>query len=473
MIGKWISWHYMRISSAFILLFNLQVKADLADPTSKEEINNQVEQLNANEPTPHEKSMGAKYKHYDAPMGGIQRMNAYFWSLLVLSAIGYGFWRAIGAPAEYTENRGVDCPSGSGFWDCLGIYVDRFSNVPLLFLMGLILVFVVTAAVYEMMRNKGKKVTEEDYNKGKKWLKLLDEESRTLTPPWLFFILIAFLLLEAAAITMIASSFVADFSRTTELWVGGFVGIVCVIVLGWLVHQAGAQLYCNKKRKDLNRLPDEIKADIKKESQTFDSTGRSEYYYLIVSIVVVLGLVTLAFMQRYNLNMAILQDEVTVATESSLFGDDLPPEITTIENENQQEIASHATNQKEQGLIAALAVLSIIFIMVNFFGVWIGNHYCLYGDKSKKSYTDKQKYEKWTKSAEEAQREQDEDREKLYSVANIFFGKYFQNLLNEARRVTEYADLREALSTRKAWSLERHEKYKESEKHKESKGTPG
>ena len=457
MIGSWLSWHWLNMRSAFVLLFKRKVRADIANPNSQEKIDVQEREFDNEKPTKHEKTLAGNYQAFDKDFGKIRRMNGYFWSLAILCAIGYGFWHAIGAPGQYTESRGVDCPPDSGFWECLSIYVERFSNVPLLFLMGLILLFVVAVWIYEIRRGKGEKVTEDDARKGKEWLELLHEDTRELTPPWLFLILLLFLLLEAAAITLIASAFVADFTRTTELWVGMLVGVVCACVLGWLVHHAGEQLYRRKKIKNMDEgLEQDSKDKIKKIDSDVKFTERHQPFYLWISILVVLGLVLLAFTQRYNLNMQIIEDSVSEATQSDLYSDDVPDTVENIEKSNQQESASRAEEREKTGLVAALTVLSIIFVLVNFFGVWIGHRYSLYCDRSKKSYKDIRKYKKYKGSREDFERDQEENKKRLYAKADGVLSRYFDNLVNEANRVSAHTNLHAKLDKRGEWTMTRH-----------------
>jgi len=384
-------------------------------------------------------------------------MNNYFWSLAILCAIGYGLWHAIGAPGRYTENQGVDCPPDSGFWDCLSIYVDRFSNVPLLFLMGLILLFVVAVTAYEIRRGKGEKVTKDDFEKGKKWLELLHEDSRELTPGWLFLVLLLFLLLEAAAITLIASTFVADFTRTTEIWVGVFVGIVCASVLGWLVHHAGEQLYRMKKIKNMDeRLPKESKGRITQMDSSVNFSDRHKPWYLAVSVIVVLGLVLLAFTQRYNLNINNIEGEFIEATRDDLFDDDIPDEVQELEDNNQREAASRDVERQKRGLIAALTLLSMIFVLVNFFGGYLGYRYSLYCDKSEKSYRDIRTYVKWKGSQEEFERAGKSDKASLHAKADSALSKYFDNLVKAANKVSAHTNLHAKLEKRGEWTIEKH-----------------
>jgi len=457
MIGNWLSWHWLNIRSTFVLLFKRKVRNDIANPNSPEKISAQERDFDGGKPTKHEKAVAGDFLAFEGNFGQVRRMNNYFWSLAILCAIGYGLWHAVGAPGEYVENRGVDCPPDSGFWDCLGIYVDRFSNVPLLFLMGLILLFVTAVTVYEIRRGKGEKVTKDDFEKGKKWLEFLHEDSRELTPWWLFLVLLLFLLLEAAAITLIASAFVADFTRAAERWVGIFVGIVCASVLGWLVHHAGKQLYRMQKIKNLDeRLPAESKSRITRIDSSVNFSDRHKPWYLAVSVIVVLGLVLLAFTQRYNLNIGIIEDEFVAATSGDLFEDDVPDEVQAIEDGNQREAASRAVERQKKGLIAALTLLSMIFVLVNFFGGYLGYRYSLYCDKSEKSYRDVRTYIQWKGSQEEFERAQKADKENLRAKADSALSRYFDNLVKAANKVSAHTNLHAKLEKRGEWSVEKH-----------------
>lgn len=463
MIGNWLSWHWLNIRSAFVLLFKRKVRNDIANPNSPEKIGAQERDFDDNKPTKHEKAMAGNYLAFEGDFGQVRRMNGYFWSLAILCAIGYGLWHAVGAPGNYVENRGVDCPPDSGFWDCLSIYMDRF-NVPLLFLMGLILLFVAAVTAYEIRRGKGEKVTKDDFEKGKKWLEFLHEDSRELTPWWLFLVLLMFLLLEAAAITLIASAFVADFTRAAERWVGIFVGIVCASVLGWLVHHAGKQLYRMQKIKNLDEsLPKESKILIARIDSSVNFSDRHQPWYLAVSVIVVLGLVFLAFTQRYNLNIDIIEGEFIEATQGGLFEDDVPNEVQVLEDDNQREAASRAVDRQKRGLIAALTLLGMIFVLVNFFGGYLGYRYSLYCDKSEKSYRDIRTYAKWKGSQEEFERAQKADKERLRAKADSALSGYFDNLVKAANKVSAHTNLHAKLEKRGEWSVEKHKAFSSSE----------
>ena len=459
-MSKWLSWHFWHIRRFF---------------SNRNKIKNDLDQMKIGGKvgwTPHENNVATEYKRFENDYGKIKRMNGYFWFLAILIAIGYGFWYAIGAPGRYTENRGVDCPPDSGFLDCLTIYIDRFANVPLLFLMVLILVFIVGVGIYELMRSGGGGASEADRKKNENWLKDVEEESCRPTPLWLFAVLILFLLVEAAAITLIASSFVADFTRTTETWVGIFVGVVCASALGWLVHRAGGDLYRNEKIKELDYKLNNLyeKGDkeewgrLRKEFSKLE-LDKPKRKLIIASIVAVSLLVALAFMQRYSLNMAILEEQFNVVTQESLFEDDVPSDIATIQDENQQESATHAGNREQQGLIAALSVLSIIFILVNGLGCGIGRKHSFIDDKSELAYKYLDKYEK-----------SEQDKKDLHAKANSWFSGYYEKLNKEAteraKKGTASSDDKEILkkiltdlSERKQYTMTASDKFsKQQEK---------
>ncbi|RNJ71975.1 MAG: hypothetical protein EB824_06390 [Thaumarchaeota archaeon S15] len=175
-----------------------------------------------------------------------------------------------------------------------------------------------------------------------------------------------------------------------------------------------------------------------------------------MSVIVVLGLVLLAFTQRYNLNIDIIEGEFIEATRGDLFDDDIPDEVQELEDDNQLAVASRAVERQKRGLLAALTLLSMIFILVNFFGGYLGYRYSLYCDKSEKSYRDIRTYSKWKGSQEEFELARKADKERLHAKADGALSKYFDNLVKAANKVSAHTNLHAKLEKRGEWSVEKH-----------------
>ena len=454
MIANWLKWYWLHIRLFF------RNKKKIADNEIKAKTVNS-ESIRNHNPTDNEESIAREYTILLNDFGSIKRMNSYFWLFLILYAVGFGLWHAIGAPDTYTENRGVDCPPDSGFWSCLEIYVNQYKNFPLLLLMGLIVTLLAILGSYEWMRGRGERITDEEHKEGKNWLKLVAEDSRKLTPWYWWIVLLLGLLIEAAAFSIIASSYISDLSTNIELLVGSTIGIVVAAALGMFVHNAGVTMYRNQKRQKLefaiecNKNMSEYTA-LQTDFTTEEPSVLGRFLQVVFPVAIIVIISVLAYQQRYQLNMNIIEQQFETVTKADFFEDDLPQDIKNQQEKVQDEFAENSKEREKKGLTSALVLLATIFVLINLLGGMLGYKHSLFNDKSEKSYKDVSIYKRWKK----AESQKEEEKRKVQAIADKYFSKYHEFLIKAANKRKDHDEkydlIAQALEERGAFNLKNY-----------------
>ncbi|MBN4082369.1 hypothetical protein JYT13_01025 [Mariprofundus ferrooxydans] len=397
------------------------------------------------------------YDFWDLDFSNMGRMNFYFF--LIVAAIVTTIVRfSMGGMGQQVVSEDYLLMSAAGIG-------------------GLLLILF----VFEIFRKKSDDlpVNEEEYNKAQEWMHAISEKARKSMPWWAVVIVGIGLVVEAGAISIIAASFVSDVSKNESMYIGIVLGMIVAAGLGWLIHQAGEGLYREHHRKRLHRVIrneggyESIKNDngkivdyvsdtystLKKDKNDFHTDG-GEFFErhgkLIAAIIVIITLATLAFVQRAELNLDMIQDQQQTESTDILLSPDMslmPSEVSNAQQNAQKNTVDEKVSHAEKGMYAALGILTLVFLIINGVGIMFGYKYCFYDDHSEKYYGMIKKYKEQASLRVKDVLYATLARQKVLKKSNQFFAKFQQHAVKQARR--EGLDsLQESFNERRAYKME-------------------
>jgi len=330
--------------------------------------------------------------------------------------------------------------------------------------------------VFELFRRKNDDVPVSDvqYEKAQAWMHAIAEKARRHMPLWAVVIIAVGLVVEAGAISIIAASFVSDVSKNESMYIGIVLGIIVAAGLGWLIHQAGEGLYREHHRKRLHRVirneggyaKDEqgnlvsetyhtLKSD-KNDFHTDEEGFMRRHGMMLGALLVIVILATLAFVQRAELNLDMIQNQQSMESPDMLLSPDvglMPSEVTGAQQTSQKDIVGEKVSHAEKGMYAALGILTLVFLIINGVGMMFGYKYCFYDDHSEKYYRDIKKYKEQMSLRVKDAVYATLARQKVLKKSNQFFTKFQQHAVKQSRR--EGLDsLQESLNERGAYKME-------------------
>ncbi len=385
------------------------------------------------------------YDFWDADFSNFKRMSLYFF--IIVSAIGLVLWRYLSAEHVVLQEDYL-------LMSALGVG-------------GILLVLF----LYELFFNGMKEdliVTKEEFERAETWMHYTSEKSRKTMPWWAMVVVGVGLLVEAAAISIIAASFVSDISKNESMWIGGVLGAVVAFALGFVIHKAGESMYRNHHRVRLNRViqreggnqnSETLKA-LQEDQHDFDTQEEGfvrRHGMQIIAIFFVMILAVAAFEQRAELNLAMIQNQQTeVADELLLSADDelMPASVKKVERSIVEEKVSEEASHAEKGMYASLMMLTVVFLIINFLGVLFGYLYSFYHDRSKECYRIINKYKKQKQLHAQDEAFATLAKQTVIKKANHFFAKYQRLVVKQARREGQ-DNIKDALVARKAYRIEK------------------
>lgn len=448
----WLKWHLLNIG--------LKLKSLLGGlkRTAVDEVNNVSKRDEAtiadHGPLHFEREVAERYYDFwDLDFSNMGRMNLYFFLLIVA---------AVFSVVRFTMG-GMDQPIGE--------------NYPLMSALG-IAVLMFTLFFYELLRKKSDDipVTQEEYDKAQNWMHFISEKARRSMPLWAWCIVGVGLLLEAGAISIIAASFVSDISKNESMYIGVVLGAIVAAGLGWLIHQAGEGLYREHHRKRLHRVirneggyeknndgqyVSETYGALKSDKNDFHTDEEGflrRHGLLLLACIVIVALATLAFIQRSELNLDIINGHASAASSADVLLDAntdllMPLEVTNQQQKSSNEALDEKVSHAEKGMYAALGVLTMVFLIINAVGIMFGYRYCFYNQHSEKYFKQIKRFE-----SQRALKAKDKlyatlARQKVLKRSNQFFALFQQYAVKQARR--EGCDsLKDALNQRGAYKME-------------------
>jgi len=304
----WFKWQLMQLSLAWqSLMGGLKRRAiDDVNSGTNEALIREGQALD------YEREVAEKYYDFwNVDFSNFKRMSLYFF--IIMLAIGLILWRYLSAEQIILQ--------------------EDYLLISALGVGGILLVLFVYELLFNSM-NEDLVITKQEFDDAERWMHYTSEKSRKNMPWWAKLVVGVGLLVEAAAISIIAASFVSDISKNESMWIGGVLGTVVAFALGFVIHKAGENMYRNHHRVRLNRViqreggnqkSETLKA-LQEDQHDFDTQEEGflrRHGMQIIAACFVMILATAAFQQRAELNLAMIQDQQTeVADELLLSADD-------------------------------------------------------------------------------------------------------------------------------------------------------
>ena len=360
------------------------------------------------------------------------------------------------------------------------------SATGLFFLMLVFFIFAALQAekigrIYTLDEDEKKKEKE----RAQRWLNLVGEEDRETMPLWAWILLIIFLAVESSAIITIVAPYIADLPQKYIIIAGIALGVAAGAVLGIFVHVAGKSLYKIHKQ---NNLVDQMVAEVEHHHRELPSSsdrisrcyhsnlykylrdiehpGAKEiesseihdaimatrkgflirYRSVLLTWAIVIAIAILAFYQRAKLNEGIIENQ-KIASGDILMERMLPEETLKAMQKTEKEETEKEISRAIKQMYAALAILTLLYILANILGTYLGYKYSFFCNKSEQFYRIKKEFE-----------ERKQWQKKVELAANKVFAKYYYYLMREIPR--DLGGIEEVLMKRGRYTLERFINYR-------------
>jgi len=427
----WFKWHALNIWLKLLSLFGIKKKAvDDVKAAGKAELHKYAEGAGLN----FENEVASKYFEFWDRDFNPNKLNVYFF-LIVISVIVlvYRIFFPLGPTTD------------------LYLLYGALSIVALM----------VVLFVIELLKKSeaGKLIDDEEYSEAEDWMHYVGDESRAPHPPWWAVIVVVVgLLIEGFAISVIVISLIGDFTKNESQIAGFILGVVITSVMAWLVHKAGESLYKEKHRKELYdvivkeggvdsyvKKENELESDRRYKSITYDVLQNqqvtfnvddkgywSKYWSVIVGVVVVLSVAGLAFLARAEFNKDLMRLQASMLDDSTEEFSFLPEDVVDQQDQNKKDILEEELGLNTKAMYLGLALLTLVFIVINYFGAYVGYGYCFYHDRSKMAYKIIKEYERQKAYDLNYDDYMTMARQRVEKKANQFFAKYHQVLMDKA-----------------------------------------
>jgi hypothetical protein len=271
------------------------------------------------------------------------------------------------------------------------------------------------------------------YDACKEYLAVVGESGRKPLGPFMLIGLFTVLILEAWGFSYTMSGFIdLSASENTRVIITGIVAFAFAVILAFLTHLMGHELYRNGivKRIRNNWKADESKDKLKtldfveKDFEISDDRDVNKPVYqrrldrldvgddprvkhgfttLAVVAVVVIGII-ITFVRIKTLEVAQTQDAMCMTGESAtggasvslddLYSDTPAPPIAAVETSKaaQEKGESEICKATKEGSWATFGMLAILFLVLQAFATWFSHKYGFVGKHSKTAWGNTNKY---------------------------------------------------------------------------------
>jgi hypothetical protein len=258
--------------------------------------------------------------------------------------------------------------------------------------------------------------SEEEFNKRIDYLSKANDTGRSPTPGWLFLVLGVLIIAEGMGFSYLLGSWMAmeGSENTRMLLMGGIVLVLCV-VLGFLTHNAGHQLFrTNLIRRSQKEWRDEgqsaplrshnitLKDDQRIDdaqphyTQCINRVGSDGSYALVgITIAAILVIAVASTVMRVKHLEAELGRETVQATTAQAQGASdgnpfasaqLPSEITAPQAEADAKAKADINHSSTVEGMSAFLMLAFIFVVTQIVGIIAGYKWGFAGKNSKDAY---------------------------------------------------------------------------------------
>jgi hypothetical protein len=258
--------------------------------------------------------------------------------------------------------------------------------------------------------------SEEEFNKRIDYLTKANDTGRSPTPGWLFLVLGVLIIAEGMGFSYLLGSWMAmeGSENTRMLLMGGIVLVLCV-VLGFLTHNAGHQLFrtnlirrCQKEWRDEGQanplrshnvtLKDDQRMDDRQPhyTQCINRIGSDGSYALVgITAAAILIIAVASTVMRVKHLEAELGRETIQATTTQVQGAadgnpfanaQLPAEITAPQAAADAKAKADINDSSTVEGLSAFLMLAFIFVVTQIVGIIAGYKWGFAGKNSKDAY---------------------------------------------------------------------------------------
>lgn len=258
--------------------------------------------------------------------------------------------------------------------------------------------------------------SEEEFNKRIDYLTKANDTGRSPTPGWLFLVLGVLIIAEGMGFSYLLGSWMAmeGSENTRMLLMGGIVLVLCV-VLGFLTHNAGHQLFrtnlirrCQKEWRDEGQagplrshnvtLKDDQGVDNAQPhyTQCINRVGSDGSYAMVgITVIAILVIAVASTVMRVKHLEAELGRETVQATSVQTQGaadgnpfanGQLPAEITAPQAAADAKAKADINNSSTVEGLSAFLMLAFIFVVTQIVGIIAGYKWGFAGKNSKDAY---------------------------------------------------------------------------------------
>ncbi|MEZ2354792.1 hypothetical protein [Caballeronia sp. RCC_10] len=242
-------------------------------------------------------------------------------------------------------------------------------------------------------------LSKDEFNKRNAYLAKADDSGRSPTPVWLFALLTVLVIAEGLGFSYLLGSWMArDGSANTHtLLMGAIVLVLCVIMV-FLTHVAGHQLYRSnlvvrsrrqwKQDKTQERfssrkvkLDDDQSVDDKEPdyTQVANRVGTSHSYFMVgvtVSVIVIIA-VTSTWMRWSNLNAEQTREAMGVSQSADAgnpfaTATTVPAELVSSQKAADDRARAEESSSTRSEGAAAFITLAVIFVVTQIVGIFGG-----------------------------------------------------------------------------------------------------
>jgi hypothetical protein len=258
--------------------------------------------------------------------------------------------------------------------------------------------------------------SEEEFNKRIDYLSKANDTGRSPTPGWLFLVLGVLIIAEGMGFSYLLGSWMAmeGSENTRMLLMGGIVLVLCV-VLGFLTHNAGHQLFrtnlirrCQKEWRDEGQagplrshnvtLKDDQGVDNAQPhyTQCINRVGSDGSYAMVgITVIAILVIAIASTVMRVKHLEAELGRETVQATSVQAQGaadgnpfanGQLPAEITAPQAAADAKAKADINHSSTVEGLSAFLMLAFIFVVTQIVGIIAGYKWGFAGKNSKDAY---------------------------------------------------------------------------------------
>ena len=261
------------------------------------------------------------------------------------------------------------------------------------------------------------------FDRCKAYLNKMTEVGRKQIPVWGIFLLFVIMMLEGFGFAFILSDYtIPGASVQVQTWGAWAISFLIAIILVWVTHSAGHQLYTNSIIKKIRSwynlknakedLVPDTKISLEKDEldddhsnwqqllnrvQTNSVTVKPTYFMVVIAaILIVVVAIGATYVRNTSLEADLLEQHQTALenSESTSTGTDpfaeisadLPDEVIAAQKEHVLDLQNQKEDQKRSGGQVTFAILATIFVFVQFLGIWVGYSFGFAGRESSLAY---------------------------------------------------------------------------------------